>query len=126
MARAKPKMKMGVMWANVLKFLASLIFLYVIFAGLSGETPAGAVSLWVPLLFAGGIIGTIVLFFASLAGLAWPSSMLSAATSKAWLWSSFLLLALTAASGTLTITMMGWEVIAGFLIGLLGVGVERM
>ncbi|MDE1868924.1 MAG: hypothetical protein KGH60_03095 [Candidatus Micrarchaeota archaeon] len=113
-------------WGSVLRFIASLIFLYVIFAGVSQINGAGnPAALWVPLLFAGAVISSIALFFMSIAGIAMPSKEGAMFGSKISTFASLTLLALTVfASSTWTVNTWGWYVIVGFIIGWIGSAID--
>lgn len=114
-------------WPNVLRFVASLLFLYVIFTGASMTPPFGnawlgqAGSLWLPILFGVAVLGSIALFFSSLAGIAWGKD--SGMTAKILMWSSITLVALTASPAW---GMYFWVTILGFIIGWLGSALEMM
>lgn len=113
-------------WGSVLRFIASLIFLYVVFAGVSQISGAGnPAALWVPLLFAGAVISSIALFFMSIAGIAMPSKEGSMMGNKLSMIASLTLLALTVfASSTWTVNTWGWYVIVGFIIGWIGGAID--
>jgi hypothetical protein len=111
---------------NVLRFIASLLFLYVVFAGSghswwSGWVTSGVGAVWLPILFGVAVLGSIGLFFMSLGGLAWK--MHGAMASKVLMLSSFALVALTASP---LFNTGFWIVILGFLIGWFGTAMEWM
>jgi hypothetical protein len=56
------------MLAPAAKFVASLIFLYVVFGPLNAMAAPGLGNLWTPLLYAAAVLGSITMFFAGLAG----------------------------------------------------------
>jgi hypothetical protein len=105
-----------------LKFIASLVFLYVVLMGLHtgqwGSYVAG--SVWAPLLVAAALLGSIVLFFGSLAEMVKPEMCMG---SKPVMLVAFALIALTV--GPLHNPML-WVTLVGFLIGWAGTAVERM
>lgn len=122
-----PKQKMNA-WPNVLRFIASLLFLYVIFAGQSMGwwsqwVSSGAGSVWLPILFGAAVLATIGLFFSSLAGIAMPNMKGGAMSMKVMMLASFTLVALTASPAWSTGF---WIVILGFLIGWFGSAMEMM
>ncbi len=105
-----------------LKFIASLFFLYVVLSGLSSGTWGSYVSgtVWVPLLVAAALLGSIALFFSSLAEMVNPAMCMGGKLVTAV---SFALVALTV--GPLG-SMALWITIVGFLIGWAGFAAERM
>lgn len=124
--RARPQ-KSKSAWPNTLRFIASLLFLYVIFAGnamgwWSPWVTSGVGQIWLPILFGVAVLSSIGLFFGSLAGLAskmdggkmiWKAVMLG----------SFTLVALTVST---SFTAGFWVVILGFLLGWFGSAMEWM
>jgi hypothetical protein len=119
--------KSNSIWPNGLRFIASLLFLYVIFgAGASSGwwspwITTGAGSLWLPIVFGVAVLSTIGLFFCSLAGLAYkkPNMMIT----KIMMVASLMLVILTVSpawTGTF------WIVILGFILGWIGSAIEMM
>lgn len=134
MAAAKVKA-----WPKVLQFVASLVFLYVIFVGRPTEgwslSALGAASWLAPLLYAAAVLSTIALFFISLVGLGWSGKsipeaggkMMPMMASKSLGIAGFTLLVLTvfiSLSITGATAMWSWLVIIGYIVGWLGVGME--
>lgn len=115
-------------WANVLRFIASLIFLYVVFVGLSSYTPSatllsGAIIPWGALLYVVAVLGSIALFFASLFGLAMGSSLSDVIATKTSIWMPLALVVLTmtgASASALSVGTWTWYVLLGFVIGIIG------
>jgi hypothetical protein len=105
-----------------LKFVASLIFLYVLFTGLGSGTWGNYAtgSLWSPLLLAAALLGSICLFFGSLMEIVKPKMCMG---SKPVMLVAFCLVALTV--GPLFSSLL-WMSIVGFVIGWAGSAVERM
>ncbi len=107
---------------NALRFISSLIFLYVVFGG-SAWSLGAAGSLWLPILFSIAVLSSIGLFLSSLAGLAtkhcpqWVGN-------KLVILASFALVALTAGAGSFTMPF--WIVVLGFIIGLIGSAADMM
>ena len=105
-----------------LKFVASLFFLYVVLTGLSsglwGSYASG--SIWTPILVAVALLGSIALFFGSLAEIVKPEGRLGG---KLIAVVAFSLVALTI--GPLWSVALCVSVI-GFLIGWAGIAAERM
>ena len=111
---AAPKVKPA---SAVLKFIASLFFIYILYMGLSSGW--GAVikySVWVSVVFAIALLSTISLFFASIGGMVMPKRC------KA----NMMKLVTVAGLTILVLTSLSWNVawitvtVIGFLIGWLG------
>ena len=124
----KPTTKSKSAWPNGLRFLASLFFLYVLFGGTTAGTgwwspwvTVGAGSIWLPILFAVAVLSSIGLFFSSLAGLVWRSSV--GMSGKLGLTASFALVALTVSPAWSGVF---WVVILGFILSWVGSAVEWM
>ncbi len=124
--KSESKPKKGA-WPDVLRFVASLLFLYVLFVGTGANTwsawvTSGFGSVWLPLLFGVAVLGSIGLFFSSLAGIVMSKARM-AMSGKMLMWVSLALVALTASPvwGTSF-----WIVLLGFLIGWLGSAMEMM
>lgn len=120
-------------WPNGLRFLASLFFLYALFGGLSAGVGwwsvyvSGAGSLWLPILFGIAVLSSIGLFFSSLAGLVFKSSM--GMGGKMATVASFALIALTygpSVTGIASLSSVFWVVILGFILAWVGTGIEMM
>lgn len=122
----KPKGKGA--WPDVLRFVASLLFLYVIFVGTGASTTwstwvtSGFGTVWLPILFGVAVLGSIGLFFSSLAGIVSSKARMNM-SGKVLMWISLALVALTASPQWLPSF---WVVLLGFLIGWLGTAVEMM
>ena len=118
------------MMAKAIEFIASLIFLYVVFGPLSAAAPSLGNGLgygiWAPLLYAVAVLGSITLFFSSLVGFAMSSQMLMMSTKKAMMVTPFAILAWVAITGGAGWSMNLWLTLAGFVIGWFGMGAEMM
>ena len=105
-----------------LKFVASIFFLYVVLSGLGsgiwGAYASG--SIWTPILVAVALLGSIALFFGSLAEMAKPEMCMGG---KLIAVVAFSLVALTI--GPLWSVPL-WITIIGFMVGWAGVATERM
>jgi hypothetical protein len=105
-----------------LKFVASLFFLYVVLAGLHsgmwGVYASG--SIWTPILLPVALLGSIALFFSTLAEMVRPEMCMGG---KLVAVVSFSLVALTV--GPLGSAAL-WITIVGFLIGWAGIAAEKM
>lgn len=110
---------------NVLRFIASLIFLYVVFQGVSGSASMGAAALWSPILYSIGVLGSVVLFFTSLGGIGLNTNKFTEGAMKSMKLAAFALFALSVISGTLAVTNFGWLVILGYVIGWFGSAIEK-
>ncbi len=113
--------------SDALRFIASLLFLYVVFVGTGASTwsawvTSGFGSVWLPLLFGVAVLGSIGLFFSSLAGIVMKEARM-AMSGKLLMWLSLALVALTASPAWSTSF---WIVLLGFLIGWLGTAMEMM
>ena len=116
-------------WPNVLRFVASLLFLYVLFGGSNASgswwstwvtsTPG---SVWLPLLFGAAVLSTIGLFFGSLAGLVWNKSN-GHWGMKLSLVAAFTLVVMT---GSFAWTSVFWVVILGFFLGWIASAMDMM
>lgn len=108
---------------NALKFIASLFFLYVVFVGASNGWWSAWVSgpsngsVWLPLLVAIGVIGSIALFFGSIAGMAKGIKV----GNNLFYATALSLVALTVSPQW---SIAFWISIVGFVIGWLGITVE--
>lgn len=105
--------------ATSLKFIASLIFLYVLFGG-PLVIPA---QWWAPLVYAVAVVSTIALFFGSLVGFGMSSEMLTSGSKKAVTMSALALLAL-ASTSMFSGSAAGAMVVVGFIIGWFGGVIE--
>ena len=106
----------------VLKFVASLFFLYVVLSGLNSGSwgTYASSSIWTPILVAVALLGSIAIFFGSLAEMAKPEMCMGG---KLIAVVSFALVALTV--GPLS-SLPLWMTLVGFLVGWAGVAAERM
>ncbi|MGD0728628.1 MAG: hypothetical protein ABR981_00955 [Candidatus Micrarchaeaceae archaeon] len=124
---AKPKDKGA--WPDVLRFIAALLFLYVVFTGAGANPPFGnawlngAGSLWVPILFGVAVLGSIGLFFSSLAGALSSKCRMGGMVGKLLMFTSLALVILTASPAW---NVGFWIVIVGFLIGWIGSAMQMM
>jgi hypothetical protein len=116
-------------WPNGLRFVASLFFLYVLFGGTSAGSgwwsawvTSGAGALWLPILFGAAVLSSIALFFSSLAGLVFKTSM-GMMSGKTQTIAAFALIALTV---SLTWSSVFWIVVVGFILGWVGNALEMM
>jgi hypothetical protein len=111
-------------WPNVLRFIASLLFLYVIFAGNWWSTwvTSGVGAVWLPILLGVAVLSSIGLFFSSLAGIAWKKG--GAMSWKVLMLASLSLVILTVSPVSFNAGF--WVVILAFLIGWLGSAIEMM
>ena len=116
-------------WPNKLRFVASLLFLFVIFGGTTASigwwspwVTVGAGSIWLPILFGVAVLSSIALFFGSIAGMVWKMSSASMGW-KTTLLASFSLTALTASA---TWSGVFWVVIVGFILGWIASAIEWM
>jgi hypothetical protein len=125
-------------WPNVLRFVASLLFLFVLFGGttaiastISGGTsgwwsplvaPGTAGALWLPILFGVAVLSSIALFFGSIAGMVWKMS------SRGMGWKTTLLASFSLTALTVSPTWSGvfWVVIVGFIVGWIATAMEWM
>jgi hypothetical protein len=126
MPRNTTSAKKKTAWPNVLRFIASLLFLYVIFIGTGANwwspwVASGVGAVWLPILFGAAVLSSIALFFSSLAGIAWKFG--GAMSWKVLMLASFTLVALTASPFFSTGF---WIVILAFLIGWMGSAMEMM
>lgn len=123
----KPKESKGAK-PDALRFIASLLFLYVVFVGTGAQTTwstwvaTGFGSVWLPLLFGVAVLGSIGLFFSSLAGIVMKEARM-AKMGKMLMWVSLALVALTASPMWYPSF---WIVLLGVLIGWLGSAMEMM
>lgn len=114
---------------DVLRFIASLLFLYVVFgagsSGLSSWVTSGAGALWLPILFGVAVLGSIGLFFGSLGSVFSAKARASMGNmgSKVLMWTGFALIALTVSPAW---SWTFWVVVLGFLIGWFGSALEMM
>ncbi|HIH50592.1 MAG: hypothetical protein ABSE71_03775 [Candidatus Micrarchaeaceae archaeon] len=111
-------------WPNVLRFIASLLFLYVIFSGVwwSPWVTSGVGQIWLPILLGVAVLSAVGLFFGSLAGIA--SKMNGGGMIwKAVMLGSFALVALTVSP---VFSAGFWVAILGFLLGWFGSAMEWM
>ena len=76
-ARSTPS-KSNSGWANGLRFVASLFFLYVLFGGSSAGSGwwspwilSGAGSLWEPILLSAAVLASVALFFGTISSMVW-------------------------------------------------------
>jgi hypothetical protein len=112
---APPKVKPA---SAVLKFIASLFFIYVLYMGLSSGGWAAVIklSVWISIVFSIALLSTIALFVTSIGGMAMPKRC-NSGTSK---------LVTVAALTVLILASLSWNVawititVLGFLIGWLG------
>ena len=111
--------------ATALKFIASLIFLYVVFVQSPAVAPTAAGAVWAPLLYAVAVIGSVSLFFASLVGFLMSSDMLNKASKKANMLVALAIIAWAAISGP-AMSMPMELALVGFIIGWFGVGAAEM
>jgi hypothetical protein len=104
-----------------LEFIGSLFFLAVIFTstGTYMNSNWGAAALWLPLLYAIGVIGAIALFFVSFGNLINGLDLhaVSAGAMKATVCTGIVLAALTYGNTTYFITTL-----IGFIIAFIGSG----
>lgn len=125
---AASKQKKSGPWPNVMRFVASLLFLFVVFTGAGMNPPfnnvwlGGAGSIWLPIVFGIAVLGSIGLFFSSLAGLAWGKGG-GMMAGKIVMFTSLALVILTASPSW---SSSFWVVILGFLIGTFGNAMEMM
>ena len=121
MPKQKTK-KSGNRIGAALKFVASLFFLLVVLSGLHrgvwGIYTSG--SFWTPILLAAALLGSIALFFGSLAEMVKPEMCMGG---KLIAVVAFSLVALTVGPlGSIPLAL----TIIGFLIGWAGIAAERM
>ena len=110
-----PKVKPA---SAVLKFVASLFFIYVLYVGLSSGGWGAAIkySVWISIVFAVALLSTISLFFASICGMIMPKRCRA----------DMMKLVTIAGISVLVLASLGWNVewititVIGFLIGWLG------
>ena len=110
-----PKVKPA---SAVLKFVASLFFIYVLYVGLSSGGWGAAIkySVWISIVFAVALLSTISLFFASISGMIMPKRCRA----------DMMKLVTIAGISVLVLASLGWNVewititVIGFLIGWLG------
>ena len=116
--------------ATTLMFLASLIFLYVVFGPLSAAAPSLGNGLgygiWAPLLYAVAVLGSITLFFSSLVGFFMSTDMQMMGTKKTMMATSLAILAWAAITGGAGWSMNMWLTVIGFVIGWFGMGMAMM
>ncbi|MDE1810916.1 MAG: hypothetical protein KGH66_02660 [Candidatus Micrarchaeota archaeon] len=115
---------------HALRFIASLVFLYVIFSMWQAFaiSAGGAVSAVEAIALAVGLLGTIALFFTSLGGLAMDSSgMMNPMGDKALMGAALplLIVAVAVAPTNAVTTAAVWAIIVGFIIGWIGTAVEK-
>ena len=110
-----PKIKPA---SAVLKFIASLFFIYILYMGLSSGGWGAVIkySVWVSIVFAVALLSTVSLFFASIGGMVMPKRC------KA----NMMKLVTVAGLTILVLASLSWNVtwitvaVIGFLIGWLG------
>lgn len=135
-----PKDKQGMgkynAWPNALRFLASVLFLYVIFGGTAAAAGwwspwvvNGAGSLWLPILFGAAVLSSVALFFGTLffgslamAGMA-PKM---GSGSMGWKASMIAAFSLTALTVSPSFSGVFWVVILGFILAWVGSAMEWM
>jgi hypothetical protein len=104
------------MMAPAAKFVASLIFLYVVFGPLNAAYAAPTGNFWASLLYAAAVLGSITLFFASIAG--FSSMVPKMCDCKALKITPFALLAWVAITAPFSTTNLVLVVIGAVLCGL--------
>lgn len=111
--------------ATGLKFIASLIFLYVVFVQSPAVVASAAGAVWAPVLYAVAVVGSVSLFFASLVSFVWSSEMLNMTGKKANMVVALALIAWAAISGP-AMSMTMELALVGFVIGWFGAGAAEM
>ncbi|MGI0100443.1 MAG: hypothetical protein ACREBH_01850 [Candidatus Micrarchaeaceae archaeon] len=113
---------------NALRFIASLLFLFVIFggssAGMGWWSPyviSGAGSLWLPILLGAAVLSSIALFFSSIAGLVLNRDGMMGG--KLATVAAFTLIALTVSTSW---TSVFWVVVVGFMLSWVAGAMEAM
>jgi hypothetical protein len=108
--------------AFVLELIASLIFLGLAFTQSGNYSAAGwsGAALWLPLLYAAAIIGSVSLFFISFGTLLMPHEHLSHAAACTTVAVGFSLVALT--FGNLPMYIVA---IVAFILGIIGSGISH-
>jgi hypothetical protein len=112
--------------ASALKFIASLIFLYVVFVSPPVALALAGAVLWAPLLYAVAVIGSISLFLGSLMSFAVSSEMLNKAGWKMNKMVSLAIVAWAAIAGGLSLSLPMELAIVAFVIGWFGSGMAEM
>jgi len=115
-------------WPAGLKFIASLLFLYVIFGGTAASTGwwspyilSGGGSIWLPVMYGLAVLSSIGLFFGSLSSLVLKTNF-----GVGWKTASIAAFALTVLTATPSFSGVFWVVVVGFIIGWVASAMEMM
>lgn len=106
----------------IMTFIASLIYLYMVFAWVANGSPQSlwlqsAGAFWLPIVGAIGVLSSIILFLLSLVGLSGRDNpAVAASTRGAALWGGFALLVIGSGGAFF------WWAVAGFAIAFIGNG----
>ena len=104
------------MLASAAKFVASLIFLYVVFGPLNAAYAAPTGNFWASLLYAAAVLGSVTLFLSSILGFFASANMPRICSCKAMMVTPFALLAWVAMT-PFSPTSMWLTVIGAVLVG---------
>lgn len=124
MANKKPN------WAAwALRFIGSLAYLAVVWELWQGAEAAGALytaSVFAPVLFGLAVVTSVSMFLGILAELAGPSDKMKAWSGKVSMLGGFALIALLAIVGGAVWSTWSWIALLGFVLAIVGSGMERM